>query len=93
MSYLSAHNIRIALGIIGVLGAVFAPPWLPLVAMVALSIRYRAWEAVAIGMLVDLLWIPDISLGSLPLFTIAGLVLVWGFEPLRQEFLIERGLV
>lgn len=90
MLYLSARSIRIALGLVGAFGAVFAPPWLPLVAMTALAIRFFAWEAIAIGMLVDLMWLSDVSLAALPLFTLAGIALVWGFDPLRKEFLIEK---
>jgi len=83
--------MRIALGILGVLGAIFAPPWILLLIMSFLAFRYPAWEVLLIGLLIDLLWLPSGPLTqSLPLFTIVALVLVWGFEPLRSEFLISR---
>lgn len=91
MLFLSARNIRIALGVLGIVGALAAPPWVPLLAMVLLAIRYPAYEVLAIGLFVDFLWFtPGTAEGlssSLPLFTIAGLLLVWGLEPLRSEFL------
>jgi len=74
----------------GVLGAIFFPPWVPLLSMGLLAVRFRAWEVIVLGMLVDFLYVPAGTLSeALPLFTIAGLVLVWGLEPLRNEFLIQ----
>jgi len=89
MSSLPHSNVRIALVAIGVVGAVFAPPYVPLVVMGILALCYRAPEVLAIGVLVDFLWLPvgDLFV-ALPLFTIAALVLVWGLEPLRSEFLM-----
>ena len=92
MSFLIVHSIRLALGAVGVLGALFGLPWVPFLSMVLLAIRYPAWEVPFIGLFVDFLWLAPNSAegfsGSLPLFTIAGLLLIWGFEPLRREFLI-----
>lgn len=93
MSYLSARNTRLALGAIGIGSVFFAPPWVPLLVMVVLAIRYPAWEVPLIGLAVDLLWFTPggaEGLGTLPFFTIAGIALVWGFELLRREFLMER---
>lgn len=82
------HNFRFLIAALGFFGALFAPPWVPLLMMGILAFRYAAWEALAIGLLVDLLWLPSGSLmHSLPLFTLAGLLLVWGLEPIRREFL------
>ena len=80
--------VRPSLVIIGILGAIFAPPWVPLICMVLLAFRYMAWEVLIMGMMVDFLWLP---LGShmLPLFTVAGLILAWGIQPLRKEFLFS----
>lgn len=73
----------------GILGAIFAPPWVPLIAIGLLALRYPAWEVLVIGAWVDFLWLPSGSfIDPLPLFTIAALVLVWGLEPLRNEFLL-----
>lgn len=79
------------LAVVGVFGALFAPPAVPLLAIVILAIRYPAWEVLGIGLLVDFLWLPEVSLYAPPLFTIAALALVWGFEPLRREFLMKKG--
>lgn len=100
MLYQILNNARPILGALGILTAVVGPPFLPLMAMVLLAIRFAAWEIVAIGFLVDLLWRAPFSGGEyayggglegliagLPLFTIIGIVLAWGLEPLRSEFL------
>ena len=90
MSFLPVASIRIALGVAGIAGALIVAPWVTLLVMIILALRYRAWEVLVLGLLVDLLWFPGLSQGVFPLFTIAGLALVWGFEPLRREFLIEK---
>ena len=76
--------LRISVAVIGFLGAIFAPWWIPAICIVLLSVRFRAWEAILLGVLMDLLWLPA---GGLPLFTIGAIVCVWIFEPLRTEFL------
>lgn len=76
--------LRIVVAIIGFLGAIFLPWWVPAICIVLLSIRWRAWEAVLLGLLMDLLWLPA---GGFPLFTIGAIAVVWAFEPLRSEFL------
>jgi hypothetical protein len=81
--------MRIALLLLGILGVIFASPWLPLLCIILLSLRYRAWEALVIGLLADLTWLPpDAGFHALPLFTLAALVIVWGLEPIRSEFLV-----
>jgi hypothetical protein len=55
-----------------------------------LAFRFRAWEVMVLGMFIDFLWLPGGTfIAPLPLFTIAGLILVWGLEPLRSEFLSQ----
>ena len=89
MSYLGKNNVRIALGALGLLGALFTVAWVPLACMALLAVRFRAWEVLGIGLLVDFLWLPTGSFFfPLPLFSIAGLFLVWGPEPLRTQFLL-----
>jgi len=90
MSFLSVANVRPALGLLGLFCAVIAAPWVTLLVMIILALRYRAWEVLVLGLLVDLLWFPGLSQGVFPLFTLAGLALVWGLAPLRREFLIEK---
>lgn len=94
MLYLSAGSIRLVLGALGIVGTVFAPPWVPFCIMIFLAVCFPAWEVLVIGLIVDLLWIPESLLHTIPLFTVAGLVMMWGFEPLRREFLVhETGLL
>lgn len=79
---------RTVVSVIGVVAAIFITPWITALCIVVLSIRFRAIEAVLLGALLDFLWLPhDTFLTMFPLCTIVSLVLVWGFEPLRLEFL------
>lgn len=91
MWYRLSNKVRPILAVVGFLGAVVAPPWVPLIAMLLLALRFAAWEIVAIGFFVDLIWFPLSAggLASLPIFTLIGIVLVWGLEPLRSEFLVR----
>lgn len=83
--------MRIALVLAAILSAFFGPPALTLLCMVILAVRYAAWETLLIGFLVDCLWFPQSAglFGFIPLFTLAGILLTWGLEPLRREFLVE----
>jgi len=90
MSFHLKNKVRVSLFFLGVIAVVFTPPWVPLIVMVAAALRYAAWEVLLIGLFADLVWLPALPV-SLPLFTIASLVLVWGFEPLRREFLLGKG--
>ncbi|HEV3245532.1 MAG TPA: hypothetical protein VG102_04205 [Candidatus Paceibacterota bacterium] len=80
--------LRIIVAVVGFFGAIFAPWWIPAACIVLLSLRFRAWEAIALGVFMDLLWFsPETSFHGLPLLTIGAIVIVWAFEPLRSEFL------
>ena len=89
---LRADRIRILLATVLFAGVIFAPWWVPLIAGAALAVRFRAWEAVAAGILYDLLWMPApvsfTSLESLPLATLIALAAVFALEPLRRQLLI-----
>lgn len=87
MSISFASSARVLIGIVGFWGVLFAPSWVPMLCIVLLSLRWSAPECVILGFLVDMLWLPSIGLSSLPLFTIASIIIVWGLEPLRHEFL------
>ena len=87
MSIFSIHSIRPVLAVIGFAGALLAPPWLPMLVIVVLSLRFRALEAIAIGFFTDMLWQAGGLTDALPLYTIAAIIIVWGLEPLRLEFL------
>lgn len=85
-------HLRVTLFIFGLVGAIFIHWSVPLVVILALSIRYRAWEALVLGLGVDLLWqTPASSFMNLPswlpLFTLFAIAVVWLCEPLRVEFL------
>jgi hypothetical protein len=84
------NNLRIIIALLGVIGVIALPPWVPVLCVIALSVRFRAWEAIFIGALMDFAWLPSSAFHSLPLFTIAALLIVWGFEPLRAEFLVSQ---
>jgi hypothetical protein len=85
------NNLRIAVATLGFIAAIFLPPWIPVLCIILLSVRFRAWEAILIGAFIDLSWLPSGTLiHSLPLFTIAALLIVWGFEPLRAQFLVSQ---
>ena len=79
------NSIRALLFALGAWGALFGPAWLPLVPMVLLSIRFSAWEVLLLGLLEDFLWMPGTQV---PWFTVAAIIIVWMFEPLRKELLL-----
>ena len=81
--------LRILIAGLGFLGVIIFPPWVALVSIVVLSARYRAWEAILIGLFADFAWLPTLSIHSLPLFTMVAILIVWGFEPLRAQFLVQ----
>ena len=53
--------------------------------MILVSMRFRAWETIVLGLLADMLWLPGGV--HLPLYLIFSIALVWAFEPLRKELL------
>jgi hypothetical protein len=80
--------IRTLITALGAIAAVFFSPWVTALCIVLLSVRYRAIEAIVLGALLDFLWLPHDSLLTMfPLCTMVSIILVWGFEPLRLEFL------
>ena len=81
--------IRIPLDLLGAWAVLFGYPWLVLIVMTFLALRFRAWEVLALGVSMDLLFLPEKFLyDPLPLFTFAGMLLLWGLEPLRKELFI-----
>ena len=70
-------------------GALFAAPWVVVIAMVLLMIRWRAWEVVGIALLIDMLYIPIGGIFGVPfIITPIALLMLWGFEPLREHWLL-----
>lgn len=78
---------RILIALIGFFGAIWLPWYVPAICIFLLALRFRAWEAIALGVFMDLLWLPPGSLFGLPIFTIGAIVVVWVLEPLRSELL------
>jgi hypothetical protein len=79
---------RVAIAIFGIIAVFVLPWWVAVACIVLLALRYQAWEAIVIGALIDLTWLPSVSVAhSLPIFAILAIVIVWGLEPLRAQFL------
>ena len=83
--------IRFAIAFVGLISAIAGIPLITFVCAFLLSVRYRAWEVIILGALLDLVWLPaTYSWHALPLYTATALVLVWGLEPLRAQFLLRE---
>ena len=85
-------NVRNVLALALFVSVIFAPPWIAGIFALALAVRWRAWEVIAAGMMMDFLWMPSsvsfLSWYALPFATIISIVLVFGFEPLRRQLLL-----
>lgn len=80
--------MRTLIATAGFVSALAGAPWFTALCILALALRYRSWEAVVLGLCVDFLWLPlDLSVYTLPYFTIGSIIIVWIFEPLRVQFL------
>ena len=85
------YYVRILIAFFAIISVFVLPSWVGIVCIILLALRYRAWEAVLIGALIDLVWLPSgPGIHVLPIFTILALVVVWGLEPLRAQFLLSR---
>jgi hypothetical protein len=80
--------MRYLLFAIGVASVFFAPLWGVALVALLLSLRWRAWEVLFLGVLVDILWFPSGFAFGIPLATVLSVVLVWLFEPLRAQLLL-----
>lgn len=63
--------------------------WVGALFAIALSLRYRAWEVILFGALLDVLWLPNGAFYGVPVATGVALVIVWAFEPLRRQFMFD----
>lgn len=83
--------MRLIISIIGFITILTGPWWLPAVCMILLSLRWVAIEAPLMGLIMDFVWqgsgVLTTSWHTWPLFTLLGIALLWGFEPLRRRFL------
>ncbi|MFA7309969.1 MAG: hypothetical protein WC050_03630 [Candidatus Paceibacterota bacterium] len=80
--------MRITIALIGFCGALIGHWWIPVICMLVLAFRYRAWEIILLGLSIDFMWEPAAGIAaSFPYFTIGAIVVVWAFEPIRSQFL------
>jgi hypothetical protein len=80
--------IRALIAAIGYGSLFVGLPIVTAVCILLLALRYRAWEAVLLGLFVDFMWLPsEYALYTLPYFTLGSIIVVWGLEPLRRQFL------
>lgn len=83
--------MRPLLFLLGVIAAIYLPPWAVLIIAVLLCLRYRAWEVIFLGLYIDFITLPEASWGVVPYATVLAFILVWGLEPLRRELLSNAG--
>ncbi|MCR4325860.1 MAG: hypothetical protein NUV59_03585 [Patescibacteria group bacterium] len=90
MYHLPITSIRVFVALAGLFGVLWGPWWLTAAAIVLLSARFRAWEALLLGLLTDLTWLPAVSLFQpVPFFTLGAIAVIWAFEPIRSKFLLR----
>lgn len=82
-------RIRVALAILMFCSAFLLPWWIGAIVGLVLAVRYRAWEVVLFGVLLDVLWLPNGLFFGLPLASCFALVAVWLLEPLRRQFMFD----
>ncbi len=91
-TYYKLNNLRVVLGALCGLSVVFAPWWIPLIIAILLNLRFRAWETVAAGIFMDLIWMPYYpsftAINTLPFATILSMGLLLVLEPVRRRLLI-----
>ncbi len=81
--------IRAFIGGLSFASVLFAPPWLPLIGAGMLTVRFRAWEVIALGALIDLLYVPPGGFFGVPIpATLTAFILLVGFEPIRRKLLV-----
>lgn len=79
---------RLAVAFLGFISIFFLPPFFVFLAIIVLSVRYRAWEVLFMGLLMDFMWTPGGSFMMIfPFATSLAIFIVWALEPLRSELL------
>ena len=69
---------------------IFLPIWVTLVLIVLTCFRFRAFEVMFFGLILDFLWTPVfLVLPTVPWFTLFSIAVVWILEPLRRELLMS----
>ncbi len=83
------RHARVVLATLMYCSAFFLPWWVGALIGLILAVRYRAWEVVLFGALLDVLWLPSGFFFGLPLATCIALTVVWMLEPLRRQFMFD----
>ena len=79
---------RVGLALFGFGSIFFLSPIFVFLIMIILSVRFRAWEALFMGLIMDFMWAPGQSMMMLvPFATLLSIFIVWALEPLRSELL------
>lgn len=81
-------SYRVLLGA-SMFGSALLVWWIGAIFALALSLRYRAWEAVLFGVFLDVLWLPTDAFYGIPVATSISLMVVWSLEPLRRQFMFD----
>lgn len=83
--------MRILFSIVTLFSALFMPVWVFVFLSLGLSVRYRAWEVVGIAFIVDCVYLSAGGIFNIPFFaTCIAVILVWGLEPLRNQFVFRE---
>jgi hypothetical protein len=83
-----SSRIRALLFVFALIGALVAPMWVPLLFSAALAVRFRAWEIIGIGLLVDMLYLAPGTIYGIPFpATIFAVLLLAALEPVRRQLL------
>jgi hypothetical protein len=85
------RNTRVVGFMVLLLCALYAPFYVTGIVALLISLRWRAWEVVGIGVCMDLLWMPSVGtfLGAIPLAACTALFIVWILEPFRRNLLLH----
>ena len=84
--------MRAVLFIIGFISVFLVPPAFSFICALALALRWRAWEVIVLGLLVDVLWLPETFFYGIPFVTLCAIALVWLLEPFRRELLLGHAV-
>lgn len=74
---------------VAIAGVFFAPFWVPLFLTGILALRYFAWEAILVGVLIDLLYAPHAVFMGVPIpATLVMFVVVFALSGWRKKLAI-----
>ncbi len=80
---------RAFLGGLSLASIFFVAPWAVFLTSGILATRFRAWEILFFGALVDILYVPPDGFYNIPIpATLTALILLVGLEPLRRKLML-----